>query len=351
MEKTWVSGGAEMKKAICCVWAILLLSSGALLAGNLNGTFKIVKLDGSLSDWTSSDLMYPDSEIGNGAPANTVYTNIYVANDDHYFYVGYELKGTGGAAVTNAWIRRLYLDTDMDADTGFDSGWMTGGYDRLVQYGASGTVYSVYAFEGGTNQNIWDWDWLGLMEHASSPDGKILEWKIPRDRLGLASTNTLDVRLEFNVTEGGVILETWAHSSESQVGTYTFPAAAIPSFFREITIDADFSDWNGVPVAATDVVDNANGPDFKQLWLANDDDFLYVRYALHAATNPSTSSTHFFIDGDGLRETGFNVNGGDGLIRILLQDDGNNDVLPTEYGVNYLFAPAPPPAGSVFIVM
>lgn len=410
-----------MKKAGVCFVAFFLVWCSVAQqtkAESITGTCKTIIIDGDLTDWNSADLMYPDEEIGDGLPLNTSYSNIYVANDDNYLYVGYELKGTGGAAVTNSWLRRLYVDTDMDADTGFDSGWMTGGYDRLVQYGSSGTVYSVFSYGGGTNQNLWAWNWLGLIEYASSTNGKFLEWKIGRDKLGMTSTNKIETRLEFNVTENGVTTETWAHFSETQVDTYTLPAAVIPSFYEKIKVDGFFSDWSEIPVAATDAVDNAAGPDFKQLWLANDDEFLYVKFTLHTATNPFTSSTHYFVDADGNKETGFNVNGGvtnfgseimiegsgayqqaggtwneglltnamlaqipfntndveyefrisrnctgvsgefdgknlitNGFIRILLQDDNNTEMLPTKYGVNYLFAPTPPPEGSVFIVL
>ena len=83
--------------------------------------------------------------------------------------------------------------------------------------------------------------------------------------------------------------------------------SAPASTFTTITIDGSFADWAGVPAIHTDPLDNATGVDFNQIFMANDNDYLYVRFTLHAAANPYTFQTDFFWDGDANVATGFDV--------------------------------------------
>ena len=133
---------------------------------DLTGTFKTITLDGSLADWSNpGDVLYDSGEVGAGTPANSSYDDIYLANDAANLYVGLDTTGTGGGDINNTWTRNIYLDTDTDGSTGFDAGWMTHGYDRLVQYGATGGSYSVFEFTGAT-QSAWGWSFLGLIAYS-----------------------------------------------------------------------------------------------------------------------------------------------------------------------------------------
>jgi len=150
-----------------------------------------------------------------GAPLTSTYSEVSVCNNGGSLFAGLETKGTGGANINNAFTRNLYIDTDMNPATGFNPGWMVGGYDRLVQYGAVGSAYSIFEFTGAT-QAEWSWNWLGLISYSFSDS--FIEWDIPRAQLG----GSTQARLEFNVTGTGVSTETWANEFESSVGTYTF---------------------------------------------------------------------------------------------------------------------------------
>jgi len=186
---------------------------GAASAGNLTGRYATITLDGSLLDWQSGDVMYSASEIGTGAPLNSTFTNVFVANDSNYVYVALQLPAP--SAITSNWTYNLYIDADMVSTTGFNGGWMSAGYDHLVQYGAAGTTYSVYSFTGAA-QSDWSWNWMGLINYSNSD--LVIEWAIPIGSLGL-TTNRM--RMEFNVTGGDVTTETWAYQWESGVGIYT----------------------------------------------------------------------------------------------------------------------------------
>lgn len=195
-----------------CILAALAVPAAAL-AGNLTGRFATINLDGGLSDWRAGDVMYSASEIGAGAPLNSTFTNVLVANDSNYVYVALQLPAA--AAITNTWIYNLFIDTDMVATNGFNGGWMTGGYDRLVEYGGGGTTYSVYSFAGATQP---DWNWNFLSEIGYSYTDLVIEWAVPISTLGLTGNQ---MRMEFNVTGAGTTAETWAYQWESGVGTYT----------------------------------------------------------------------------------------------------------------------------------
>ena len=190
-------------------------------AGNLEGRYATITLDGSLSDWQPGDVMYSASEISAGAPLNATFTNVLVANDSNYVYVALQLPAA--AAITNTWTYNIYIDADMTSTTGFNGGWMSAGYDHLVQYGAAGTTYSVYSFTGAT-QGDWGWNWLGLINYSYSD--LVIEWAIPVSALGITSNK---MRMEFNVTGAGVTTETWAYQYESGVGTYTLATPPSPT--------------------------------------------------------------------------------------------------------------------------
>src|SRR6185503_20290120 len=75
--------------------------------------------------------------------------------------------------------------------------------------------------------------------------------------------------------------------------------------YKRIAIDGSFGDWAGVPVALMDASETTAGADFNQVFVANDDQFLYIRFTLHAADSPFTSRNNIFIDSDDNAGSGF----------------------------------------------
>lgn len=208
--------------------------SAAVVVGNL----KTITLDGDLSDWDSSDIMYPDSIIGEGLPARTSYRDIYVAHDDDYLYVALHFKDTGGGAVTNNWYNRLYLDVDMDGNTGFDGGWMVGGYDQTVWYGDY--TWSRYGFTGA-DQSSYTWSWSNLITYGYSET--VAEYRVSRSGLGLIHAGD-QVLLEFQTSGGDVTVETWAHQAEINVYTYQFGSVPEPATFALVGLGVLALRWS-----------------------------------------------------------------------------------------------------------
>lgn len=78
--------------------------------------------------------------------------------------------------------------------------------------------------------------------------------------------------------------------------------------FKNITVDGSFADWAGVPLLASDPVDNAGSVDYRDIYVANDDNYLYIRFTLHAPGDPFTWQQNIFIDADN-SPTGFSASG------------------------------------------
>lgn len=202
-----------MKNMSLAITAALCAALCVSVHADLSGTFKTITLDGSLADWSNpGDVLYDSAEITVGG----AYDALSLANDAANLYIGMDTSAAGGGSVNNAWTHSIYFDTDMNANTGFDSGWMTFGYDRLVQYGASGTTYSVYEFSGATQAN-WGWTFLNTISYSFADD--IAELSVPLSNLGVTGN---DMKVTFNANPG---VDTWAASWEGASETYT---VAIP---------------------------------------------------------------------------------------------------------------------------
>ena len=75
-----------------------------------------------------------------------------------------------------------------------------------------------------------------------------------------------------------------------------FCGGAIAGTFKNINVDGSFADWAGVPLLDSDPLDHPAGVDYKDIYVANDDNYLYIRFTLHAAADPSTFQQNIFID-------------------------------------------------------
>lgn len=92
--------------------------------------------------------------------------------------------------------------------------------------------------------------------------------------------------------------------------------------FKRIVIDGSFGDWAGVPVSWNDASETTAGADFWQVYVANDDQYLYLRFTLHAPYSPFTSRNNIFIDSDDNSGTGYHPAGLGGFGSDLLIQSG-----------------------------
>ena len=82
------------------------------------------------------------------------------------------------------------------------------------------------------------------------------------------------------------------------------PLALEAGTFKRITIDGQFTDWAGVPVAFADEADAPDAFDYKDVYIANDDQFLYVRATLHAPAPYPDFHHQVLLDADNNAGTG-----------------------------------------------
>ena len=88
-----------------------------------------------------------------------------------------------------------------------------------------------------------------------------------------------------------------------------FHGGAVAGTYKNITVDGDFADWAGVPLLASDPLDNPGSVDYADIYLANDDNYLYIRFTLHTAADPFTWQQNIFLDADNSVGTGFGAGG------------------------------------------
>src|SRR5262245_18238962 len=101
-----------------------------------------------------------------------------------------------------------------------------------------------------------------------------------------------------------------------------FVVAAQAGTFKRISIDGSFGDWAGVPIAYDDASETTAGADFRHVYVANDDQYLYLRFTLYAPDSPFTSRNNIFIDADNTADTGFHPLGLSGFGSELFIQSG-----------------------------
>src|SRR6202142_3294558 len=102
-----------------------------------------------------------------------------------------------------------------------------------------------------------------------------------------------------------------AISSACVLGFFSSDAQTnVPSTFKRITVDGTFSDWTGVPLAYTAAVGPANAIQYQNVYIANDQTNLYIRFTLYSPRAAFANSyDNLFIDADNNPGTGFSVGG------------------------------------------
>ena len=132
-----------------------------------------------------------------------------------------------------------------------------------------------------------------------------------------------------------------------------FCGGATAGTFKNISVDGLFGDWAGVPLLATDPMDNPTGVDYKDIYVANDDNYLYIRFTLHVAADAFTFRQNIFIDADNNVATGYGAGGYVGSELLIQQGAGYQEKNGgfNEGGINGLgWSAAPAGAGTQFEV-
>ena len=128
---------------------------------------------------------------------------------------------------------------------------------------------------------------------------------------------------------------------------------AMAGTYKTITIDGSFGDWTGVPLAYSSPTNgiSTNVVDYKDIYVANDDNYLYIRFTLHKADYPFSNLQNIFLDGDANGLTGFGAGGYVGSEMLIQEGAGYQEKGGgfNEGGINNLgWAAAPAGVGTQF---
>jgi hypothetical protein len=85
----------------------------------------------------------------------------------------------------------------------------------------------------------------------------------------------------------------------------------VPGTFKQITIDGSFADWAGVPLAYTAAVGPTNAIQYENVYIANDESNLYIRFTLYSPRPDAFNNSYdnLFFDADDNLATGYAVGG------------------------------------------
>jgi len=81
------------------------------------------------------------------------------------------------------------------------------------------------------------------------------------------------------------------------------------TFRSGIIIDGSFDDWASVPLAFTDAQDSTESIDYKDVYIASDDRYIYLRVTLYSPGDPADFHNNLFIDADNNPATGYGFGG------------------------------------------
>lgn len=267
--------------------------------------FASIAIDGDFDDWDGIEPSVTDEEEG----GDIDYMDVWVANDAEFLYVRFSLYAEG--APFSTFNTHVFVDADDDTGTGLLSpGGAEIGSELLIESGAGFDQRGGGFNEGGVSAVGWQ----------LAPDPFVAVAEDFEFRISLSATYADGSRV---FKQNGIRFVLHDNRGDEISGTKVryriagdLPAVDPPVdppkggvFVAGIELDGDTEDWQGIPSRASRQ-SGGEAIDYKEVFLANDDDYLYVRWTLHAAASPfSTFNTHLFINSDSDSATGYQVQG------------------------------------------
>ena len=106
------------------------------------------------------------------------------------------------------------------------------------------------------------------------------------------------------------------------IATLAFSSGAYAGTYKHITIDGSFDDWAGVPVAYTQDPDTTLSIAYTNVYVANDENYLYIRFAISTSDNPFQSTENMFFDTDADTATSYPAGGYVGSEMVIQGEAG-----------------------------
>ena len=268
--------------------------------------FANITVDGDFSDWEGIEVNVTDEEDF----GDIDYKDVWVANDEDFLYVRFTLYEDG--APFSTFNSHVFVDADDSPLTGLPSpGGADIGSELLVESGAGFDQRGGGFNEGGVSALAWQ-----LAPDPFLESGLDFEFQISLRATYADGTRVFqqnEIRLVLHDNRGD---ETSGSKVRYRIAG-ELPEIAEPPvdpdepgvFVTDIEVDGDTADWTGIPSRSAR---ESGGQviDYKDVYLANDDDYLYVRFTLHSAAAAfSTFNSHLFINSDSDDATGYAVQG------------------------------------------
>ncbi|WP_297090440.1 CARDB domain-containing protein, partial [Thermococcus sp.] len=256
-------------------------------ASALYGT-KII--DGSLSDWTASDLIAVGQDNGQ-AGANL--DRLYVSWDDQYLYIAIKTNNTG------SWDVAYGIGIDVDPGTGNGYTGPSDSWGRQINFSSGFAVdYEIYFWWGwnsgmGTdNFNTWTgsgWNYNSIngvggsfaYTGDTSTGLQTIEIKIPWSALG-GKPNKIAI-MAWVTGSGGSAVDSlpvdpaidYTNIGSEWGDTDVFTNLA-EIYVGTKTIDGDLSDWSDADLIVIGMDNGQAGANLERLYVSWDDQYLYI---------------------------------------------------------------------------
>jgi len=187
-----------------------------------------INVDGLTGEWTALRYFDDDPDDVTGAENPVDYLRAAMAHDAGFFYLTFSNDGQD-LALLQDWLFTVYIDTDSNPSTGYQSGLAIGA-DHMQQ----GSAVHSYS---GTGE---DWVWTPLANTPRAASGNTVEMAIPRQAIG-DPTELQFVLIGDNLSLGGGIEDVYPD------GTYDSGSAT-----RFLSYRSDGSPSEPVALAAVD---------------------------------------------------------------------------------------------------
>ncbi|MEM7256400.1 MAG: Ig-like domain-containing protein [Pseudomonadota bacterium] len=159
-----------------------------------------ISVDGNLDEWQALQYFADDPVDVTGAENPVDYLRAAMAHDTQYFYLTFTNDGQN-LSVLQHWLFTVYIDTDLNPATGYQSGLAIGA-DYMQQAGG------VHSYTGTGS----DWTWLPVSTIPRAASGSSVEVAIPRQMIGDPSELRL-VLIGDNLSIGGLIEDVYPDGS------------------------------------------------------------------------------------------------------------------------------------------
>ena len=264
---------------------------------------KTIVIDGDFADWDGIDSIVTDDEEG----GEIDYQDVWVANDEDFLYIRFSLYEDGTPFTT--FNTHVFVDTDDSIETGLPSpGGAEIGSEMLIESGTGFDERGGTFNEGGVSAL----GWLLAPDPFAAP-GAEFEFRISLNATYADGSRVFqhnEIRLILHDNRGDEISGSKVrYRIAGDLPEVEPPVNPVDGgvFTTGIELDGDTTDWRGIPARASRL-SGGEAIDYNEVFLANDDDYLYVRFTLHALADPfSTFNTHLFINSDSDSATGYQI--------------------------------------------